>query len=156
MVHKIFKPGIIKYFTSAVFCFMLFTFTAKAGGDSYEIYLNNTLVYKQVRFSIEVNKMQLSEANYNDALIIHYNHCGAVGTGRSIVLKDDKNNTIREWKFVDGKASMSIPVKEILDMQKKNKNIALNLYYFSSKYLPKGRMLTSINLLQNRNSVSLD
>ena len=96
----------------------------------------------------------MTKANYNDELVIYYSHCGQTGKGRSIVLRDDNNNIIKEWKFSDATgsdASMKIPVKEILELQRKNANTSLSLYYFSSQYLPKGRMLTSIKL-QDKNT----
>ena len=151
MLHLIFKSATAKYFMPLVLLLTSLSFTAKAGGDSYEIYLNNKLIVKQARMGVTVDNLQLSKANYNDELVVRYSHCGTTGKGRSIVLKDDKNNIIKEWKFADGNASMSIPVKEILELQKKN-NTTLSLYYFSSQYLPKGRMLTSVKL-QDKNTV---
>jgi len=50
---------------------------------------------------------------------------------------------------------MSIPVKDIFDLQKKNVSATLKLYYFSSQYLPKGRVLTSIKL-QEKNLAKHD
>jgi hypothetical protein len=112
-------------------------------------------VFKQARLGVSVSNLQLTKANSNDELVIYYSHCGQTGKGRSIVLRDDKNNIVKEWKFSDATgsdASMKIPVKEILELQKKNSNASLSLYYFSSQYLPKGRMLTSIKL-QDKNTV---
>src|SRR5215831_1685092 len=147
MLHSIFKNGTIKTFLPALLCSTIFSFAAKAGGDTYAVYLNNKLIFKQAGLETSVNNLQLSKANYNDELVIYYSHCGQTGTGRSIVLKDDKNNILKEWKFADASGSdvsMKIPVKEILELQKKNANASLSLVYFSSKYLPKGRLLTSI------------
>jgi hypothetical protein len=149
MLHPIFKSATFKVCMLAVFCSTLFSYIAKAGGDSYEIYLNSTLMFKQARLGTLSSSISLSKANYNDQLVITYSHCGRTGTGRSIVLKDDHNNILREWKFADANGadvSMSIPVKEILELQKKNSNATLNLFYYSSQYLPEGRMLTSIKL----------
>lgn len=151
MLHSIFKSATVKYFMPVVLLLIILSFTAKAGGDSYEIYLNNKLIVTQARMGVTVDNLQLSKANYNDELVVRYSHCGITGKGRSIVLKDDKNNIVKEWKFADGNASMSISVKEILELQKKN-NTTLSLYYFSSQYLPKGRMLTSVKL-QDKNTV---
>jgi hypothetical protein len=72
--------------------------------------------------------------------------CGVTGENRSIVLKDENNNIIREWKFTDAKnnqSAMQIPVKELLAL--KSKNGSLKLYY-SAKQMPEGRMLTAIKL----------
>lgn len=151
MLHSIFKSATVKYFIPLVLLLTTFSFAAKAGGDSYSFYLNGKLLFTQVGTRTSVSNLQLSKENYKDELVIRYNHCGQTGKGRSIVLKDDKNNIVKEWKFADGNASMTIPVKEILELQKKNANTTLSLYYFSSKYLPKGRMLTSVKL-QDKNT----
>ena len=68
---------------------------------------------------------------------------------------DDQNNVLKEWKYKDAvgaNAAMTIPVKEILELQQNNPKAVLDLYYFSSKYLPKGRMLASIKT-QEKNTV---
>src|SRR5437868_15189727 len=124
----------------------MFAFKSKAGGESYEIYLNNKLICKEVngKFQCGEKGLQLGKANINDNLVISYNHCGRVGTGRKITLKDEQNRTIKEWKFADD-ASVTIPVKEILNLEK-GSNATLSLYYFSAQYLPQGRMLTSISI----------
>jgi hypothetical protein len=153
MLHSIFKSRAVKYFTPLVLLLTAFSLASKAGGDSYEIYINSKLIVQQVRMGVEVENLQLSKANYNDELVIRYNHCGRTGKGRSIALRDEKNNIVKEWKFADGSASMTVAVKEILELQKKNANTTLSLYYFSSQYLPKGRMLTSVKL-QDKNTVT--
>lgn len=159
MSHIIFKQSMCKTLIGTALFLTSFSFAAIAGGDTYEIYLNNKLVFKQRVINptaVDLNSLQLTKANYNDELEIYYSHCGVTGTGRSIEIRDEKGNVLKEWKFKDANganASMTIPVKEILELQKSNPNIALNLYYFSSKYLPKGRMLASIKLPQKNNTM---
>jgi hypothetical protein len=128
-----------------------FSFISKAGGDRYAIYLNDKLITQKYvgQSGIDISSLQLDKTNYKDKLVIYYSHCGAIGKGRSILVKDEQNKVLKEWKFADvtgTDASMSIPVKDILDLQKDNADASLSLYYFSSRYLPKGRMLTSIKL----------
>ena len=135
-----------KRFVLSLLALTLLSFAARAGGESYEIYLNNKLICKQVngKFVCGDKGLQLTKANANDNLVITYNHCGKVGTGRTIVAKDEHDRLIKEWKFEDD-ASIIIPVKEILNLQKSS---GVKLYYFSTQYLPKGRMLTSINMAE--------
>ncbi len=149
MLHTNFKSALVKTFTLIVLSLTVFTYASKAGGDRYEIYLNDKLITQQYvgKLAVDVSSLQLDKANYKDKLVIYYSHCGTAGKGRSIVLKDEQNKIVKEWKFADAAgtdASMSIPVKDILGLQKNN--ATLKLYYFSSQYLPKGRMLTSIKL----------
>jgi len=159
MSHTDLKHRMIKTIVAATLFLTTFSFAAIAGGDTYEIYLNNKLVFKQRVLNttaVDLNSLQLTKENYNDELEVYYSHCGVTGTGRSIEIKDDKGNVLKEWKFKDvsgANASMTIPVKEILDLQKSNPNAALNLYYFSSKYLPKGRMIASIKLPGKNNAM---
>jgi hypothetical protein len=144
---------LLKTFIATVL-FSTISFAATAGGDTYQIYLNNKLVFKQRVLNsspVDLNSLQLTKANYNDELEIYYNHCGVTGTGRSVEIKDEQNHILKEWKFKDANVAMSIPVKEILELQKNNPNAVLNLYYFSSKYLPKGRMIASIKM-QGKNT----
>ena len=141
------KLALVKAFTCALF--FLFTFTAKAGGDSYEIYLNNKLILKQfVTQPLNIRNLQLDKANSNDRLIIFYSHCGQTGNARSIAIKDDNGNIVKQWKFADATGSnksMIIPVKELLQLEKNNTKTHLNLYY-AAQQLPRGRMLTSVDL----------
>ncbi len=151
MRHTNCKSVIVKPFTLIVLCLTSFSFVSKAGGDRYEIFLNDKLIEQRYvgHSGIDVTSLQLDKTNYNDKLVIYYSHCGTIGKGRSILIKDEQNRVLKEWKFADAtdnNASMLIPVKEMLDLQKNNANASLSLYYFSSKYLPKGLLLTSIKL----------
>jgi len=140
-----FKKQLVKCFVFALAAVTCLPFISRAGGESYEIYLNGNLICKQVngKFLCGEKGLQLNKSNINDNLVITYNHCGRTGTGRTIVIKDEHDRTLKEWKFADNSA-ISIPVKEILDLEKGSD--ALKLYYFSTQYLPQGRMLTSVNI----------
>ena len=127
----------------------LFTFNAIAGGDSYEIYLNNKLILKQyVSQPLNMKSLQLDKANFNDQLVIFYRHCGQTGKGRSISIKDEEGKILKEWKFANATGSnesMVIPAKELLRLAKNNIITHLTLYY-TAQELPKRRMLTSVDL----------
>ena len=125
-------------FLLAIFSILLFgtAFQAKAGLDSYEIYLNNKLILKQyVNQPLTLESLGLDQSNINDQLIIHYSQCNApdkMGKGRSISVKDASGNTIKKWSFADaksGQTGMVIPVKELLQLEKKTPLSKLSLYY---------------------------
>jgi hypothetical protein len=134
-------------FTYVLLC--LASFTAKAGGEVYEIYLNNKLILRQAVYqSVNLQSLQLDSRNMNDQLVIYYHHCGTNGKGRSIAIKNDKGNTLKEWKFADASGAntgMTIPVKDLLQLEKNYGHSHLNLFYASDQ-LPKGRMLSALQL----------
>jgi hypothetical protein len=145
MKYLIFKKAFVKPLALAAFSVMLLANVAFAGVDSYTIYLNNKLVMKQfVTQPLSVSSLQLDNAAANSTLVVFYNHCGQIGKGRTITVKDDHGNTLKEWKFADATGKdegMQIPVKDILALQQKNANISL---YYAAQQLPSGRMLTAI------------
>lgn len=126
--------------------------SAKAGGDGYEIYLNNKLILRQHQGqTLSLTSLELNKSNANDKLVIYYTRCSAKdnsGKGRSITLKDDKGNTLKVWAFadmIDDKGAMTIPVKEILDLQKKNGESNLTIFYASKEH-PQSRILPALQL----------
>jgi hypothetical protein len=136
----------------AVLLFILFvaafSYKAKAGGDVYEIYLNNKLVLKQfVIEPVHIKNLIFSNAKPTDKLRVKYRHCGVVGKARSIAIRDEKGTVLKEWKFSDAANSgedMQIPVEEMLAVQRKNNLKQLSLYY-TAKEMPRGRTLIVLN-----------
>jgi hypothetical protein len=145
MRHTIVKTALAIVLTCSLLG--LQAFNVKGGQDSFEIYLNNKLILRQaVTKSLTLQSLQLNKANINDQLVIYYNHCGTTGKGRSIAIKDDKGNILKEWKFADASGSntgMTISVKELLQLEKNYEHSQLNLFY-ASEQLPKGRMLSAL------------
>lgn len=146
MQSRSLKPIWVLLLTTMMAC--LQSFTAKAGGEGFEIYLNDKLIlWQAVNKPFTLHSLQLDKANKDDQLVIYYHHCGSTGTDRSIVIKDDKGNTIKEWKFADASGSnnkgMTIPVKELLQLEKNYSQTNLNIVYFSQQ-LPKGRALSAV------------
>lgn len=145
------KQALIKMFALITLCFSVFSFTTKLGLDSYEIYLNNKLILKQsVNQPLNLRILQLSQANDNDQLRINYKHCTVegAGTGRTIVLKDEKGNTLKKWVFTNASGSdlsMVIPVKELLQLKKNNADHDLSLQY-TARELPKGETLAFLRV----------
>ena len=127
-------------------CAMLFSFSSKKGGDSFEIVLNGKRVLQQFVYASKgVQTIQLTQTSDNDKLDIYYNHCGQVGKNRYITIKNEKDQPIKVWKFADAadkNGAMSFKLKDILSLRK-NKTDKLNLFYSSSE-LPAGRTLATI------------
>ena len=154
MQHTNFKQMAAKVFMLTILCSTVFAFAAKAGGDVYEIYLNNKLIQKEALYKpVSLKSLPLSKENYNDQLTIYFFECGKPGKGRSITLKDEKGNILKEWKFADAegtKAGMTIPVKELLALAK-NSNGSISLYYGASGR-SQSQILTSLQI--DRKSVA--
>lgn len=123
------------------------TLTARDGGESFEIFLNNKLLVRQhVTQSFSLQNLNLTQANANDKLVIYYNHCGMPGKARTIAIKDAAGNVLKKYTFGDAanaKEGMTIPVKELLDLEKKNKGVHLAIHY-TAKELPKGLTLSEV------------
>lgn len=144
-----------KNFKPLVFLFLLacstalFSFTAPKGGDVCEIYIDNTLLFRQfMTQTAGANTISLDQNYSNSKLEVRYSHCGLSGKSRHIMVKDGQNNMIKEWQFPDAapkNTGMSLNVKDVLSLQKSKTNTVLNLYY-SSKELPDGKWLASIHL----------
>lgn len=135
------KTGMIWLALSA----MLFSFT-KMGGDHFEIWLNNKKVLDQAVYKQEgVKTIQIDQLSANDQLKVYYSHCGVTGKSRAISIRDENNKLLKTWNFPDvaGKSFMACPGKEILGLRKTAKNL---LVYYSSKELPEGRLLASMQI----------
>ena len=134
------NPGkrlVLSFIALTIFCFSAF-----AGGEHYQVYLNNKLVLvKHISEPISVMSL-LDKTNSSDEIVIHYSHCGQRGKGRHVSLKNDKGVVVKEWSFTDAKEGMAIPAKEIAALQKKYGQLTLT---YSSRELPGGRTLASLN-----------
>ena len=129
-----------------LFCAVIFSFSPKTGGDSFEIWLNGKRILQQyVYIAKGVQTLGLTSTSDNDKVDIYYSHCGQIGKSRYITIKDEKDKALKVWKFTDvtdKNAAMSFKLKDILSL-KKNKTDKLNLFY-SSHELPDGRLLAII------------
>lgn len=123
----------------------LFSFTAKKGGDVFEIYLNGKQIHQQfVHADKSTKTLQLAAVNSNDKIEVFYSHCGTTGKSRVLTIRNEKNELIKELKFADAntkRSMMSFYWKDISNA--KNKSTKLNLYY-SSKEMPEGKMLAAL------------
>lgn len=129
---------------------LFFSFNT-AGGDKYEIFINNKLVYEHyVNYTTAVKTITLSSANYNTKVDVRYSHCGQTGKDRRLIIQDDYNKVIKKWGFANGEA-MSMKAKDIIDLRKKNKNLQL---YYASKEIPQGKLLATV-VIANSNYTSI-
>jgi len=135
-MEKIFRSIHSRALVLMVFFISFAAMNAKAGGDGYEIYLNNKLILKQYQGqSLSLTSLVLSQSNLNDKLVICYTRCNVPdnsGKSRSITLKDNNGTVLKVWTFNNlpgDKGSMSIPVREILDLQKKIGEKPITIYY---------------------------
>jgi hypothetical protein len=127
-------------------CILFFSFTAKKGGDSFQIYVDGKLVVEQyVAVAKGVQSLQLGQSFSKEKIDVYYSHCGKTGKARVISIKTADNKTLKNWKFADTeqKSAMTCQIKDILALQK-DKSSKLNLYY-TSKEIPEGRLLAVIS-----------
>jgi hypothetical protein len=126
----------------------IYSFVAPAaGGEGFQIYIDNKLVLQQFNTEMkELKNIQLTTAHSNSEMTVKYYHCGMAGKSRILELKNSDQKTVKRWQFdnADGKNfAVTVPVKEILDSQEKLGNGTIFLYY-SSKEAPQGRLLAGI------------
>jgi hypothetical protein len=121
----------------------LFSFSSLPGGESFEIYVNNSMVVQQfVTRDGSLKSFILNEPSSSDVVKVYYNHCGKVGTARALTIKDAQNKVLKTWEFADNDKFMVCKAGDIAALQKHHLG-RLNLYY-SSKELSSGRILASI------------
>lgn len=124
---------------------MAFTF----GGDSFTIHLNNKQVIEHyVHSKKETPTLQLS-SDEKGSLTVFYSECGKIGNSRTILLKDNQQNTLKTWKYADALVDhkpMEISVSELQTHLRKEK--ALNLVY-QSREVKKETLLVTITAKKN-------
>lgn len=123
--------------------FLLHSSFDKKGGDVFQIFWNGKQMHQQfVHASTEVKSLQLPAFGANDRLEIQYSHCGINGTAREIILRGEKNETLKTFRYADNGSSVT-------KMLVTGKNIGavkpgkMHLYY-RSKELPKEKLLAII------------
>ena len=72
-------------------------FVSPAGGEGYEIYLDNKLVIQQFGKQMKVVKnLQLNSSHSKSALGIKFYHCGMAGKSRTLELKVSDKQVIKK------------------------------------------------------------
>lgn len=144
MSHNGSKTLAIRSLALVAFCATLFSFSDKLGIDSFTIYLNDKLMLREnVRAEAGVKSFSLNLNSADDVLRIHYDHCGMLGSGRSISIQNDQRAVLKTWNFPDKDSKfMSVKVGEIPVAARAG---AQKLYLvYSSNEIPKGRLLASV------------
>lgn len=128
------------------------SFVSPAGGEGYEIYIDNKLVLQQFgQQAKQVKNLQLNSAQIKSELKVKFYHCGMAGKSRTLELKSPDQKVLRQWQFAneEGKNfAISVPVKEIAELQEKSGAGTLHLFY-ASKEVPQGRFLAGIIITDN-------
>lgn len=120
-------------------CAILFSFSARPGGEGFEVYLNSKLVIQAHGAGMdEVKSLDLKNSSATDKLTVKYFHCGKIGKNRIVTLKNAANKVIRTFRYPDtqNNSSMEIPLRDL--------NVSVRLFY-SSTELPKERPLLVLN-----------
>lgn len=122
------------------------SFSAKPGGEGFEIYVGSKLMVQKFGDGMnDVQSLQLNGAG-DEQLYVKYHHCGRQGKNRVITIKDQNNTVLKEFRYEDNKnisSKMMVSIKDLINMKQSGR--ALKLFYASSE-LPGGRLLTAINL----------
>ncbi|MFN2440450.1 MAG: hypothetical protein ABR503_14700 [Chitinophagaceae bacterium] len=140
------KLSALKLFSFAFVCTTLLSFSTSLGGDHFEIFLNKKLIFREfVHMAKGIKSFELDQSNPDATLSVYYGHCGQTGKSRSIIIKDAQDHVLKQFNFSDATGKyMSCKVKDLTNLQKKNSSNKFHLYY-SSKELPKGKMLAAIS-----------
>lgn len=128
-------------------CATLFSFSSNLGGDSFTISIDGKEVIQQFVFRQTSTPELTLPSNAEAKIAIHYNHCGNIGKGRTLAVRNRSNTVIKEWKFIDNNEKFLAINADDIKTLFKSSNESLNLYY-TSRELPDGHLLASIHLPQ--------
>jgi hypothetical protein len=131
---------------------MLFAFSTSPGAHSVQVYLDSKLVIDQyIQPKADAPKVTLDAAEKYSQLIVKYSECGRTVSGRKIIMKDDNNKILKEWKFEGSSKGFEEPmqcqIKDILALKQKGSN-TLKLYYSSNDF-PEGQQIAYLQLRGN-------
>src|SRR3954464_14448550 len=105
MQHLHVKKPLTKTFLFVFIALTAFMNSAKAGLDYYRIFLGKKLIYERyVNKPLSLENLPVSAADANETLTVYYFQCNApnkTGSNRSIALKDDNGNIIKQWSFAN-------------------------------------------------------
>lgn len=135
----------MKMLSFVLVSFFFQSFSGPNGGDYYKVLLNNKMITEQyLTKPISIKTLSLAASNNSDQLTVYYSHCGQAGKTRSVSVRNQSGKVLKEWKFADSKTiELQLPVKEILNGSAKNASVYL---YYTSKEIPSGKQLLSIDL----------
>jgi hypothetical protein len=115
------------------------------GGDYYKVLLNGKLVTEQYVYKPAALKvLSLGAVNASDRLTVYYSHCGHVGTGRTVAVKNESGKILKQWKFADS-APQETPLALTDIMQASSNQNTVSVFY-ASKEMPSGKALIKLNV----------
>jgi hypothetical protein len=119
-------------------CSILFSFSKIIGAHNVQVFLDDKIVIDQYMDSRSIAPtLHLDPAEKHNQLIVKYNECGRTVTGRTITIKDEKNQVLKDWRFEGAATGLKDPmvcsVKDITALKKKESN-AFKLYYSSNEF----------------------
>lgn len=130
-----------------VLCAILVSFSPRPGAHSYRVYFDSKLMIDQyVKSSMDAPTLHVDPAENYRQIIVKYNECRRTVTGRMILLKNEQDKVLRDWKFEGASTgyekSMECNLKDITAWKQKESDM-LKLYY-SSKEFPEGQLIAKL------------
>jgi len=146
-MKKIIRFTWLNTLVGVALCSILFSFSTIIGAHNVQVFLDDKMVIDHYVDSRSVAPtLNLDPAENYDQLIVKYNECGRTVTDRTITIKDEKNQVLKDWRFEGAATGLKDPmvcsVKEIIALKQKGSN-TLKLYY-SSKEFPEGHQVAKL------------
>jgi hypothetical protein len=126
------------------FATTLSAFSGSFGADSFKVFMNDKLLFeKYVTSDHAAKSISLGESSANDQIVVYYDHCGQIGTGRSLTLLNG-NEVLKKWDYTDTQSvdasGMACKVADIKAFRKGGKT--MELAYSSRELSTPVKLLT--------------
>lgn len=133
----------------------LCSFSSAPGGEGFEVYKNNTLLFQQFGNNMKtVKTLSLNNIRSTDKLTIKYYHCGKTGKNRHIIVRGGNNAELKNWQYANTTSrdeGMSFNPAEIV---RNNSNTDKVNVYYTSEEMPKEKLLVILQLKGQQTSTS--
>lgn len=127
----------------------LFSFSARPGGEGFEVFKNNKLVLQQFGNDMKkIKTLQLDNISSSDQITIKYYHCGKTGKNRHIIVRGSDHKEIKNWQFANMSSTdqgMSFHPADVFGSKGKKASTFVNVYYTSTE-IPEERHLITLQL----------
>lgn len=149
-MKKIIRFTWVNVLVGVALCSILFSFSTIIGAHNVQVFLDDKMVIDHYVDSKSVAPtLNLDPAEKHEQLVIKYSECGRTVTGRTITIKDEKNEVLKDWRFEGAATGLKDPmvcsVKDIIALKQKGNN-TLKLYY-SSKEFPEGHQIAKLVII---------
>ncbi|HMJ67920.1 MAG TPA: hypothetical protein VK508_03455 [Cyclobacteriaceae bacterium] len=130
----------------AALCMILSSFALKPGAHSCQVYLDDKLLVDQYMVNRTIaRKIIIDPAENHKQFTLKYNECGRTVTGRVIIIKDENDKVLKEFKF-DGSTKgyedpMTCSVKDLVALKQTSGNLKV---YYASNDFPEGQHVASL------------